>query len=109
MAGMKTTWAWEKEKSNFEASVHNIFIVFPTCLRFTNGSFNIKCWRHFPHFSCKPAEGIVRSSGIETLNTFVHSRGSLESHDRFQTKMSKVYTRVQTKMAQKPYLCGPIC
>ena len=82
----------------------NIFIVFPTCLRCTKGSFNRKCCRHVPHVSCKPAEGIVRSFGIETLNTFVHSRGSLESHDRFQqwfqTKMSKVYTRFQTKTAQ---------
>ena len=102
--GVKTTWAWQKEKSNFEASVHDIFIVFLTCLRFTKGSFNIKSCRHFPHFSCKPAEGIVRLFGIETLNTFVHSRGSLESHDRFQTKMSKVHTCFQTKTVQNPYL-----
>ena len=39
---------------------------------------------------------------IETINTFIHSRSCLENHTRFQTKMGKVYTRVQTKTAQKP-------
>ena len=34
---------------------------------------------------------------------FIHSRSSLESHTRFQTKMGKVYTRLQTKTAQKPH------
>ena len=33
------------------------------------------------------------SFGIETINTFIHSRSSLKNHTRFQTKMSKVYTR----------------
>ena len=37
----------------------------------------------------------------ETINTFIHSRSSLENHTRFQTKMGKVYTRFQTKTAQK--------
>ena len=37
------------------------------------------------------------SFGIETVNTFIHSRNSLENHTRFQTKMSKVYTRFQIK------------
>ena len=45
---------------------------------------------------------------IETLNTFVHSLSSLESHHRFQTKMCKVYSRFQTKTAQKPYLYGRV-
>ena len=40
---------------------------------------------------------------IETKNTFIRSRSSLESHTRFQTKMGKVYTRLQTKTAQKPH------
>ena len=39
-------------------------------------------------------------------NTFIHSRSSLENHTWFQTKMGKVYTRFQTKMAQKPYPMG---
>ena len=43
------------------------------------------------------------SFGIETINTFVHSRSSLKNHTRFQTKMGEVYTRFQTKTAQKPY------
>ena len=30
--------------------------------------------------------------GIETLNTFIYSRSSLENHTRFQTKVGKVYT-----------------
>ena len=43
------------------------------------------------------------SFGIEMINTFIHSHSSLENHTRFQTKMGKVYTRFQTKTAQKPY------
>ena len=43
---------------------------------------------------------------IETINTFIHSRSSLVNHTRFQTKMGKVYTRFQTKTAQKPYPTG---
>ena len=43
------------------------------------------------------------SFGIETINTFVHSRSSVKNHTRFQTKMGEVYTRFQTKTAQKPY------
>ena len=31
----------------------------------------------------------------------IHSRSSLKNHTRFQTKMDKVYTHFQTKMAQK--------
>ena len=57
------------------------------------------------------------SFGIETINTFIHSRSSLENHTRFQTKTGKVYIRVQTKTgkvyirvqtktAQKPYPMG---
>ena len=38
------------------------------------------------------------SFGIETINTFIHSRSSFENHTRFQTKMQgKIYTRFQTK------------
>ena len=37
------------------------------------------------------------SFGIETINTFIHSRNSLENHTRFQTKMGKVFTPFQTK------------
>ena len=43
---------------------------------------------------------------IETINTFIHSRSSLENYTRFQTKTGKVYTRFQTKKAQKPYASG---
>ena len=46
------------------------------------------------------------SLGIETINTFINSPISLENHTRFQTKMGKVYTRFQTKKAQKPYPMG---
>ena len=41
------------------------------------------------------------SFGIETTNTFIHSRSSLESHTRFQTTIDKVYTHFQTETAQK--------
>ena len=35
---------------------------------------------------------------------YVHTlRSSLENHTRFQTKMGKVYTRLQTKTTQKPH------
>ena len=34
--------------------------------------------------------------GIETTNTFLN-------HTLFRTKMGKIYTRFQTKTAQKPY------
>ena len=38
---------------------------------------------------------------------YVHTlRSSLEDHTRYQTKMGKVYTRFQTKTAQKPYPMG---
>ena len=43
---------------------------------------------------------------IAMIRTFIHSRSSLKSHTRFQTKMGKVYTRFQTKRAQKPYPMG---
>ena len=36
----------------------------------------------------------------------MHSRSSLVNHTRFQTKEGKVYTRFQTKTAQKPYPLG---
>ena len=44
--------------------------------------------------------------GIETINTFIRCCSSLENHTRFQKKMGKVYTRFQTKTAQKPYPMG---
>ena len=38
---------------------------------------------------------------------YVHAlRSSLENHFRSQTRMGKVYTRFQTKTAQKPYPMG---
>ena len=43
------------------------------------------------------------SFGTETINTFVHSRSALENHTRSQTKMSKLYTRFQTKRAQRSF------
>ena len=43
----------------------------------------------------------------EKTDTLIRSRGSLENHTRFQTIMVKIYTRFQTKTAQKPYPLGP--
>ena len=37
------------------------------------------------------------------INSFIDSCSSLENHTRFQTKMGKIYTHFQTKMAPKPY------
>ena len=41
------------------------------------------------------------SFGIETMNTFIHSRSSFKHHTWFQA--GKVFTCFQTEMAQKPY------
>ena len=49
---------------------------------------------------------LSHSFGVETMNTFVHSRSSLKNHTKFQTKMGNVYTHFQTKTAQKPYPMG---
>ena len=46
------------------------------------------------------------SFGIKRINTLISSRSSLENHTRFQTKMGIVYTRFQTKTAQKTYPMG---
>ena len=46
------------------------------------------------------------SFGIETTNTFIHSRSFLENHTRFETKMGKVYICFRTETAQKPYPLG---
>ena len=46
------------------------------------------------------------SSGIERINAFIHSWQPLKNHTRFQTKMGKVFSRFQTKTAQKPYPMG---
>ena len=42
------------------------------------------------------------SFGIETTNTFMRDRSSLD-HTRFQTKIGKICTRFRTKTAQKPH------
>ena len=48
------------------------------------------------------------SFGIETANTFIRS---LENHTRFQTKIGKVSTRLQTTSAKKkiPFLAAHTC
>ena len=43
---------------------------------------------------------------IETINTFIHSRSSIENHTRFQTKMSKVYTAFRPKRRKNPTRWG---
>ena len=43
---------------------------------------------------------------METIKTLIHSRSSLKNRTPFQTKTGKVYTRFQTKTAQKPYPMG---
>ena len=40
------------------------------------------------------------------INSFIDSCSSLENHTRFQTEMSKIYTRFQAKRRQKPTLWG---
>ena len=44
--------------------------------------------------------------GIETINTFIQSRGSLENQTWFQINMGKSYTRFKIKKPQKPYADG---
>ena len=46
------------------------------------------------------------SFGVKKTNTFIPSRGSLKNHTRSQTIMVKIYTRFQTRTAQKPYPLG---
>ena len=61
----------------------------------SSNTFRIRIF-YFPSYSFR----------IETINTFMHSCSSLENHTRFQTKMSKIYIRFQTRKAQKPYPLG---
>ena len=61
------------------------------------------------HFEFASFSFYFHSFGIETINTFIHSRKSLENHTRVQTKMGKVYTsytRFQTNSAQIPCPTG---
>ena len=44
--------------------------------------------------------------GIETINTFIHSRSSLENHTRSQTKMGKICTRFLIKRRKNPTRSG---
>ena len=44
--------------------------------------------------------------GIETINTFIHSRRSLENQTWFQINMGKSYTRFKTKSRKKPTQMG---
>ena len=46
------------------------------------------------------------SFSVEKTNMFIRSRGSLENHIQFKTIMAKIYTRFQTKTAQKLYPLG---
>ena len=44
--------------------------------------------------------------GIETINTFIHFRSSLENHTRFQTQMGKVYMVFRPKQRENPTRWG---
>ena len=57
-------------------------------------------------FLIRPFLFLSYSFGIERINTFIHSRSSLENHTRFRTKMGQASTLFQTKTAQKPYPLG---
>ena len=47
---------------------------------------------------------LTYSFGVETINTFIHSRSSLKNHTQFQTQMGTGQWAIkQTKTAQKPY------
>ena len=39
---------------------------------------------------------------IETINMLIHSHSSFENHERFQTKMDKVYTVLRPKRRKNP-------
>ena len=58
------------------------------------------------HFEFAYYTSFLSHFGIETTNTLIHNRSTFVNHTRFQTKMGKVYTRFQTKTAQKPYPLG---
>ena len=50
---------------------------------------------------------LYRSLGVEKTNyTFIRACGSLENRTRYKAMMVNIYTRFQTKTAQKPYSLG---
>ena len=62
---------------------------------FSDLSFRHKLCYHWLSLECKQTNQIQFEFSffrIETLNTFIYSRSSLENHTRFQTKVGKVYT-----------------
>ena len=64
----------------------------------SRASFNVPvngCWFCF--------RTLRNQAWFALLITFIHSHSSLENPTRFQTKMSKVYTRFQTQTVQIPY------
>ena len=65
--------------------------------------FDSVCFSFFLHLEWNDKSAFIKSHPIMAL-AFIHYRSSLENHTRFQAKMGLVYTRFQTKTAQKPYL-----
>ena len=65
--------------------------------------FDSVCFSFFLHLEWNDKSAFIKSHPIMAL-AFIHSCSSLENHTRFQAKMGEVYTRFQTKTAQKPYL-----
>ena len=57
--------------------------------------------KSWPYFRPKILLFRSNSFGIETINTFIRSRSSLENHTRFQTRMGEVYTHFQTRKGSK--------
>ena len=45
------------------------------------------------HFQFNISLSFLLRFGIETINTSIHSRGSIKNHTLFQTKLGKIYTR----------------
>ena len=83
---------------------HTCFQTWPLCYHYFDQSAKQK--NSSSPFRIRMFLFLSYSFGIETINTFIDCRSSLENHTRPQTKMVKVNTRFLTKTAQKRYPMG---
>ena len=89
----------DPKKCNFPHPFSDLAFRQNLCYHYLDQSANKKI---FKPFRIRIFLFLSYSFGIEAINTSIRYRSSLEHHTRYQTKMGKVYTRFQTKTAQKP-------
>ena len=69
---------------------HSLFQTSPLLINITCTQIRTSTKRFLKiHFDIRIKLFLPYSFGIETTNTFIHSRNSLKNHTRFQTKMDK--------------------